>query len=56
MEETIILLKERVEMLTQAMSHSLANHNALVGRVEEAKYLLEEALKKVEIPKNDTAV
>lgn len=53
MEETVKMLKERIEMLTQAVPHSMANHNALVGRLEEAKDLLKETLQKMESSKAD---
>ena len=31
----------RIECLTQAIGQSIANHNALLGRLEEAKFTLE---------------
>jgi len=36
-------LEIRIEHLTQAVNESVAQHNALVGRLEEAKWLLSQA-------------
>lgn len=37
---TLIYAKERVEQLSNAVNQSLANHNALCGALEEAKFNL----------------
>lgn len=44
-------LIERISTLTQAIEQSAANHNALVGRLAEAKSLLD-MLNSVKIPGN----
>ena len=40
---------QRVEDITRAVEQSMANHNALVGRLEEAKFFLSEIEKGVEL-------
>jgi hypothetical protein len=39
-------LKARIEFLSQSLAQSQANHNAIVGRLEEAKFLLDTLEKK----------
>jgi prefoldin subunit 5 len=45
-------IKARIEALEQTIQQSQAQHNALIGRREEAKYLLE-TLEKMEKDKKD---
>jgi predicted nucleic acid-binding Zn-ribbon protein len=38
---TVEDLEQRIKDMTKALEQSMANHNALVGRIEEAKTILE---------------
>ena len=42
----IATLEQRIKDLAGSLEQSVANHNALVGRIEEAKHILD-GLKKV---------
>lgn len=43
---TVDELRERVKLLEEGIQQSMANHNALVGRYQEAKLLLDSLEKK----------
>ena len=42
-------LEARIKELAQAIEQSMANHNALIGRIEEAKFILSELEKVAEV-------
>ncbi len=51
----ITQVEQRVEEITKAVEQSIANHHSLIGRLNEAKYLLEllKAQENDETPKDD---
>ena len=42
-------LKERIAELEKALEHSIVNHNALVGALQEAKHIYDLAQKAVPV-------
>jgi len=43
-------LKERLALIEKAVGESATNHNALLVRLDEVKYLLQEEIKRSEQP------
>lgn len=52
----IEVLSKRIQDLNDAIAQSSAQHNALVGRLEEAKWMLSELVKKDEEKKQEEVV
>jgi len=46
---TISELEQRIKDMAKALEQSVANHNALVGRIEEAKEILAAMVKAVNV-------